>query len=613
MLHGVVGRDERGRSAVIETIAPLWDGNEVWLIVATAGTFAAFPGWYATMFSGFYPSCSLVLVALILRGVAFEFRSHAESDRGRRIWGAALAGGSLLVPFGLGIVLGGLLGGVPIDADQEFVGGLGDLLAPYALATGATLALLCLARAPPPLAAHRGAALHARARRAARVLAPSTALRGPRVLHLDAGRAGNGFLLSFIELIAVLAAIAAAVLVRGGREGAAFAATSATIAAVVVSLFSELYPRVMVSSLGAANDLTTQNTASASYALTVMTVVLAVLLPSSCSYQAWTYVVFRGRVRGRGSVTAARRRSSPRRAAPRSGPGLSRSPAARWSRHPQAGEPRDADREGGWSRGPHAGLGVAAVPAALRQTGPGVPASPRRLVAPPSTWAGVGRRLAASGSFDEDMVDAHVVDEACFLQTWGGVAWPCRLSGPTAATSPWRVPAARRHRRVPLPLVCPPPGRTSLESPCATRVPVAGGPASGTGSGRAEPMSADDLSQALSSLFVVALVAALAPLVVGLLARLRVPQVVVLIIGGIVIGPQVLGWADPASIGLLANVGLGFLFLLAGYELDLTLFREKAGRLALVGWPVTVVLAAAVVGLLKPPGWCGRSCRCRSP
>ncbi len=115
-------------------------------------------------------------------------------------------------------------------------------------------------------------------------------------------------------------------------------------------------------------------------------------------------------------------------------------------------------------------------------------------------------------------------------------------------------------------------------------------------------MSAEDLTQALSSLFVVALVSALAPLVVGLLARLRVPQVVVLIIGGVVIGPQVLDWAQPASIGLLADVGLGFLFLLAGYELDLTLFRQKAGRLALVGWAVTVAIALVVVGLLEAAG-----------
>src|SRR3954453_12744821 len=177
MLHGVVGRDERGRSAVISTIAPLWDGNEVWLIVAVAGTFAAFPGWYATMLSGFYPVFLVVLIALILRGVAFEFRSHAETDRSRRLWGSALAAGSLVIPFGLGIVLGGLLGGVPIDAQQQFTGNLGDLLAPYALATGVTLVLLCLLPGAAYLALlTAGASLHARARRTARALAPVTAL-----------------------------------------------------------------------------------------------------------------------------------------------------------------------------------------------------------------------------------------------------------------------------------------------------------------------------------------------------------------------------------------------------------------------------------------------------
>jgi Kef-type K+ transport system membrane component KefB len=112
----------------------------------------------------------------------------------------------------------------------------------------------------------------------------------------------------------------------------------------------------------------------------------------------------------------------------------------------------------------------------------------------------------------------------------------------------------------------------------------------------------DDLSLGLSSLFVVALVAAATPVVVGLLSRLRVPQVVVLILGGVVVGPQMLGWADPESIALLSNVGLGFLFLLAGYELELRLFKEKPGRMALVAWFVTVVLACAVVGLLAATG-----------
>ena len=218
MLHGVVGRDEPGRRAVISTIAPVWDGNEVWLIVAAAGTFAAFPGWYATMFSGYYPVVLVVLVALILRGVAFEYRSHSDPDRGRRLWGAALTVGSAVIPLGLGIILGGLLGGVPIDAQQEFVGGLGDLLAPYALATGITLTLLCLLHGAVYLSLRTtGAALHARARHAARRLAPATAVAVLGLCIWTRVVAGSGFLLSFVELGAVLAAIAAAALVRGAR------------------------------------------------------------------------------------------------------------------------------------------------------------------------------------------------------------------------------------------------------------------------------------------------------------------------------------------------------------------------------------------------------------
>jgi cytochrome d ubiquinol oxidase subunit II len=298
MLHGPVGHDEAGRRAAIGTIGPLWDGNEVWLIVATAGTFAAFPGWYATMFSAFYPVVLVVLVGLILRGVSFEFRSHSETPRARRAWGVALTAGSAVIPFGLGIVLGSLLGGVPIDAQQEFTGGLADLLAPYALATGLALTLLCLLHGGVFLRLRTAGALHARATGATRALAPVTAMAVLGWCIWTRAIAGDGFLLSFVELAAVLAAIAAALLVRSGSEGAAFAATSVTVVAVVVSLFTELYPRVMVSTLGAATDLTAQNTASASYALTVMTVVLVVLLPVVLVYQGWSYHVFRGRLRG---------------------------------------------------------------------------------------------------------------------------------------------------------------------------------------------------------------------------------------------------------------------------------------------------------------------------
>ncbi|MFD1531314.1 cytochrome d ubiquinol oxidase subunit II [Pseudonocardia aurantiaca] len=296
MLHGVVGRDEGGRQVAVRAISPVWDGNEVWLIVAVAVTFAAFPAWYATMLSGFYPIFLVVLVALILRGVSFEFRSHAAGERSRRFWDGALTGGSLVIPLGLGIVLGNLLGGVPIDPAHEFVGNVGDLFRPYAVASGVTIALVCLLHGAVFLALRTAGDVRLRALRLGATLGPVTAVVVLVFVAWTRIDSGRGVLLSVVELGAVLAAVAAAVLIRGGREGAAFAATSATMAAVVVSLFAELYPRVMVSSIGAANDLTVSGTAASPYALRVMTVVLVVLLPVILAYQGWTYHVFRSRL-----------------------------------------------------------------------------------------------------------------------------------------------------------------------------------------------------------------------------------------------------------------------------------------------------------------------------
>jgi cytochrome d ubiquinol oxidase subunit II len=301
MLHGVVGRDEDGRQVAVRSIGPVWDGNEVWLITAVAVTFAAFPTWYATMLSGFYPLFLVVLVALILRGVSFEFRAHAAEERSRRFWDGALTGGSLVIPLGLGIVLGGLLAGVPIDPQQEFVGGLGDLFSPYAVATGVTITLVCVLHGAAFLALRTTGDLRLRAVRLGKTLGPAIAVVVIGFVAWTRIVSGHGVLLSVVELGAVLAAVAAAVLVRSGRDGAAFAATSATMAAVVVSIFTELYPRVMVSSLGAANDLTVSGSAASSYALRVMTVVLVVLLPVVLVYQGWTYHVFRSRLSGAGT------------------------------------------------------------------------------------------------------------------------------------------------------------------------------------------------------------------------------------------------------------------------------------------------------------------------
>src|SRR5947209_11618416 len=143
MLHGVLGRNEAGRRTAINTIGPLWDGNEVWLIVAGAAIFAAFPGWYATMFSALYLPLVLLLVALIVRGVSFEFRGKGHSDRWRRTWDATLTGGSVVAPLLLGVALGDLLHGLPINSHQEYTGSFLDLLQPYGLYVGVTLVSLC--------------------------------------------------------------------------------------------------------------------------------------------------------------------------------------------------------------------------------------------------------------------------------------------------------------------------------------------------------------------------------------------------------------------------------------------------------------------------------------
>jgi len=294
MLHGVVGRDERGRGLVLQTIGPLWDGNEVWLIVAAAGTFAAFPGWYATLFSGFYLVVVLLLAALIARGVSFEFGSRRDGPRWRRVWAAATTYGSALVPLLVGVALGNLLHGVPIGSDQEYAGSLLDLLNPYSLFCGVTLVLLCLLHGASFLALRTSGEIRERARRVGRRVGLPAAAAVVGFAVWTQATAGSWF--SPPALVAVLAALAAAWQLGRGRDGLAFAATAVTMAAVVVTVFVALYPRVMVSTLGSANDLTVTSTASSPYSLKVMTVTAAFLFPVVLVYQGWTNYVFRRRV-----------------------------------------------------------------------------------------------------------------------------------------------------------------------------------------------------------------------------------------------------------------------------------------------------------------------------
>jgi cytochrome d ubiquinol oxidase subunit II len=296
MLHGVVGKDEAGRRAAINTIGPLWDGNEVWLIVAGAAIFAAFPGWYATMFSGFYLALVLLLAALIVRGVSFEYRGKRDAVRWRRTWDVLLTAGSLLAPLLIGVALGDLLNGLPINSSQEYTGSFWNLLQPYALLTGVTLVLICLLHGATFLALKTTGDMRERSGRAARRVAPVTGAAVTAFAIWTHVTSSSTFLLSPVELLAVLAVIAAIWLVYEHREGFAFAATTVTMAACIVSIFTGLYPHVMVSSTSAAYNLTVHNTASGAYSLKVMTVVVIIFLPFVLAYQTWTYYVFRRRI-----------------------------------------------------------------------------------------------------------------------------------------------------------------------------------------------------------------------------------------------------------------------------------------------------------------------------
>jgi len=296
MLHGVVGRDEGGRRAAINTIGPLWDGNEVWLIVAAAAIFAAFPGWYATMFSALYLALVLLLVALIVRGVSFEYRGKSDRTRWIRTWDGLMTGGSLVAPFLIGVALGDLLHGLPIDKSQNFTGSFLDLLPAYSLFVGLTLVLICVLHGATFLALKTTGDIRDRAHMLARRVAPITALAVLGFVIWTQNTSDRGVLPNIAAVVAIIAAIAAMWLTYDRQEGWAFAATTVTMAASIGSLFIDLYPKVIVSTTNSAYNLTAQNTAAGSYALKVMTVVAAVLVPVVIAYQAWTYHVFRRRV-----------------------------------------------------------------------------------------------------------------------------------------------------------------------------------------------------------------------------------------------------------------------------------------------------------------------------
>src|SRR5262245_42822700 len=284
VLHGVVGRTEHVRRVAINTIGPFWDGNEVWLVVGGAAIFAAFPSWYATWFSAGYLAVVLILAALIARGVSFEFRGKVDAPPWRRTWSLTLTVGSLLAPLLIGVALGDLLAGLPVGADEEFTGSFVDLLTPFGLLTGLTLLLLCLLHGAGFLALRTTGGLRDRALRVGRPLALVAAVGAvaygvSMAVMTDVGVATTTTLV-LVPLGALLAAVA-----LGRRDGLAFCATAVAVALTVVSLFTALYPNVLISSTNPAFSLTVAGSASGTYALQVMSVAALILLPLVLLYQ----------------------------------------------------------------------------------------------------------------------------------------------------------------------------------------------------------------------------------------------------------------------------------------------------------------------------------------
>ncbi|AJT65733.1 Cytochrome bd ubiquinol oxidase subunit 2 [Streptomyces lydicus] len=295
VLTKLLARDRSEKRVLINTIGPVWDGNEVWLLSAGGATFAAFPEWYATLFSGFYLPLLLILVCLIVRGVAFEYRAKRAEEKWQRNWETAIFWTSLLPAVLWGVVFGNIVHGVKIDAHKEYVGGVLDLLNPYAILGGlATLTLFTFHGAVFASLKTVGD-IRERARRMAAVLGLLAAVAA--VAFLAWTQADKGDSSSLIAMIvAVVALLAALGANRLGREGWAFAFSGITIAAAVAMLFLTLFPDVMPSTLNESWSLTVGNASSSPYTLKLMTWCAGIAAPLVMLYQGWTYWVFRKRI-----------------------------------------------------------------------------------------------------------------------------------------------------------------------------------------------------------------------------------------------------------------------------------------------------------------------------
>jgi cytochrome d ubiquinol oxidase subunit II len=297
------GRTDTQRRVMLNTIGPVWDGNEVWLLTAGAGTFAAFPLWYASLFSALYVPLVLVLLGLIFRAVAIEYRGKGATARWTKFWDYAIGIGSLVVAFGIGAALALTTTGLPIDANGDRVGGPFVFLNGYAILGGLAVIGFCLVQGAAFLALKTDGDVREKTGKIAWKWSPVFLL--PIVAWVLVIQFQSGEIFSWVLVVlAVVAVLLAWFSAKAGREGRAFLGFSVFLALGAASIFAAVYPVVLPSTIDPAYSLTISNASSGDYTLMVMSIVTAFGLPLVLAYQVWTYWVFRKRISG-DSIPAA--------------------------------------------------------------------------------------------------------------------------------------------------------------------------------------------------------------------------------------------------------------------------------------------------------------------
>lgn len=288
------------KRVLINSIGPFWDANEVWLITAGGAMFAAFPHWYATLFSGYYIPFVVLLLALIARGVSFEFRGKLESSKWKKTWDLSIFWGSLLPPFLFGVLFTSLIKGVPIDAEMNMVAGFFDIVNLYTVVGGIAVVLLSYMHGLMFIQLKTDGDVRERANQQAKKI--YWALGGVIVLFValtgfyTTALVDRGNILIPIYALAVILYIGLYALLNNKKEGLSFTATGLIIILVTASFFIALFPNVMISSTDIANNITVYQAASGDYSLKLMTIVAVTMVPIILAYTIWSYYVFRKRV-----------------------------------------------------------------------------------------------------------------------------------------------------------------------------------------------------------------------------------------------------------------------------------------------------------------------------